>query len=143
MATNLCFLVLNLKRISCSAVNYLIYFYCFLLLLISVFSHHLTKNSALFSLFIDLSLLSSLDKEQCTIFSPLIPWQRTVHCFLLLLTLVSSCPLTKNSALFSLSFDFKFALVFWQRIGGGCLVIWDFPLDFSVVSSIKNSILFI
>ena len=90
MATNLCFLVLNLKRISCSAVNYLIYFYCFLLLLISVFSHPLTRNSALFSLFIDL----------------------------------------------------KFFLVFWQRTRGGCLVIWDCPLAFSVVSSIKNSILF-
>ena len=178
MATNLCFLVLNLERIYCLTFKYLIYFYCFLLLLTLVFSrpltknsplfsffnwpvssHPLTKNSVLFSLFIDLSLLSSLDKEkctsldkeQCTIFSfywlqsPFVPWQRrqrTVHCFLFLLTSVSSRPLTKNSALFSLlwisvssrpltkksalfslSFDSSFLLSFDKEQGKG---VWSF-----------------
>ena len=87
-------------------------------------SHPLTKNSALFSLFIDLSLLSSLDKEQCTIpQSPLLRWQRTMHYFLFLLISVSFRPLTKNNALFSLSFDLKFPLVFWQTTGEG---VWSF-----------------
>ena len=115
--------------------------HCFFFLLTSVSSRLLTKNNALFS------LLSSLDKEQCIVFSlywpqsplipwqrtvhyfPLIPWQRTVHYFLFLLTSVSSPPLTKNNALFSFSFDLKFPLVFWWRIGGGCLVIWDFSYN--------------